>query len=166
MMVVVRWWTTTDSSPPRAADPAPCSPAPNPAPTAQCTSTSAAVPVSSPSVAHRLTPGLAVAWLLGMLVLSLCVAIQVLRFGVKLRGAVEIPGDAAALLNDCRREFGVSRRIELLETDAVRSPALFGLFRLRLLLPRGLASRFSRSELRYIFLHELAHVKRGDLWLN
>ncbi|HZI32602.1 MAG TPA: M56 family metallopeptidase, partial [Candidatus Binatia bacterium] len=27
-------------------------------------------------------------------------------------------------------------------------------------------AQFNQSELRYIFLHELAHVKRGDLWLN
>ena len=36
----------------------------------------------------------------------------------------------------------------------------------RLLLPRGMAAEFDRSELRYIFLHELAHVRRGDLWIN
>ena len=70
------------------------------------------------------------------------------------------------LLDHCRREFGLPRQIELLETDAVQSPALFGLFRLRLLLPRGFASQFAPCELRYIFLHEIAHVKRGDLWLN
>ncbi len=43
---------------------------------------------------------------------------------------------------------------------------LTGLLRLRLLLPRGIGGQFARRELRYIFLHELAHVKRGDLWLN
>src|ERR1022692_2967400 len=70
------------------------------------------------------------------------------------------------LLDDCRRELGVARRVELLETDAVTSPALFGFFELRLLLPRGLAEKFTPRELRYIFLHELAHVKRGDPWIN
>jgi len=48
----------------------------------------------------------------------------------------------------------------------VQSPALIGLRRLRLLLPRGIGAQFAGRELRYIFLHELAHVKRGDLWLN
>ncbi len=48
----------------------------------------------------------------------------------------------------------------------MQSPALFGCWRLRLLLPRGIGRQFARPELRYIFLHELAHVKRGDLWLN
>jgi bla regulator protein BlaR1 len=117
--------------------------------------------------ALSLASGLALLWLAGVLVLSGGVLIQLARFQVRLRRAVAPPPPhAAELLEACRREFAVTRRLTLLETDLVRSPALFGLFRLRLLLPRGLAGRFNATELRYIFLHELAHVKRGDLWLN
>ena len=114
-----------------------------------------------------LLPGLAALWLLGALVLGVYVLQQALRFQRHLARSVRPVEDAAlALLEDCRRELGVRRRVELLETDAVKSPALFGLFHLRLLLPTGLTARFSREQLRFIFLHELAHVKRGDLWLN
>ena len=114
-----------------------------------------------------LIPGLAGFWLLGAVILSGVVAVQVLRFNRKLARAMA-PADPLwqELLDECRREFGVVRRIELLETDAVQSPALFGLFRLRLLVPRGFGGQFAGRELRYIFLHEIAHVKRGDLWLN
>ena len=106
-------------------------------------------------------------WLAGVVILALCVVVQLLRFRRQLsRSAVAAHPALLALLEQCRREFAVSRRIDIIETDAVSSPALFGLFRLRLLLPRGLAGQFTRDELRYIFLHELAHVKRGDLWLN
>jgi beta-lactamase regulating signal transducer with metallopeptidase domain len=112
-------------------------------------------------------PGLAILWLAGVVVLGLMVAIQSLRFHRRLvRTAAPAGPELRRQLDDCRREFGVSRALELLETDAVRSPALFGLFRLRLLLPRGFGGQFAGRELRYIFLHELAHVKRGDLWLN
>lgn len=54
----------------------------------------------------------------------------------------------------------------LLETIEVSTPALHGLFSPRLLLPRGFTGRFSPAELRFVFLHELAHLKRRDLWLN
>jgi beta-lactamase regulating signal transducer with metallopeptidase domain len=109
----------------------------------------------------------AAVWLGGVLMLGVMVAIQTARFHRRLAEA-STPASPALreLLQDCQREFGIRRKIALLETDAVRSPALFGLWRLRLLLPPGTAGRFSTSELRYIFLHELAHVKRGDLWLN
>lgn len=114
-----------------------------------------------------LIPGLVGLWLAGVLGLTGVVAAQWIRFYRKLAQA-SAPADEnlQTLLDDCQREFGVSRKIELLETDAVQSPALFGLLRLRLLLPRGIGRQFAGRELRYIFLHEFAHVKRGDLWLN
>lgn len=114
-----------------------------------------------------LIPGLAGLWLAGILVLSGVVVVQLIRLYRKLaRTAAPADSHLQALLDDCRCEFGLTRRVKLLETDAVQSPALFGLLRLRLLLPRGFGGKFSGRELRYIFLHELAHVKRGDLWLN
>ncbi|MGA2869786.1 MAG: M56 family metallopeptidase, partial [Verrucomicrobiota bacterium] len=109
-------------------------------------------------------PGL---WLAGILILGGVVAIQMIRFHLKLvRDSAPVGRDLQELFAKCRREFPVSRRIELLETGAVQSPALYGLFRLRFLLPRGLGGQFENRELRYIFFHELAHVQRGDLWLN
>ena len=114
-----------------------------------------------------LVPGLTTLWLAGVLGLFGVVAVQFVRFQGKLAtGSRPAEASLRDLLEECRREFGMKRVVELLETDAVQSPALFGLWRLRLLLPPGLTTQFSRSELRYIFLHELAHVQRGDLWLN
>ena len=43
------------------------------------------------------------------------------------------------------------------------APALCGAFRPCLLLPEDLADRLSGRELELVFLHELAHLKRGDL---
>jgi tetratricopeptide (TPR) repeat protein len=48
----------------------------------------------------------------------------------------------------------------------VDSPALFGLFQARLLIPKRWKGRFSREEWRHIFLHECAHIRRLDLPLN
>ncbi|MGO8701657.1 MAG: M56 family metallopeptidase [Limisphaerales bacterium] len=76
--------------------------------------------------------------------------------------------DALALLANCRKELGVRTKVRLAETSAVKSPALCGLWRPMLLLPAGLTGQFSAAELRHVFLHEMAHVRRGDafvLWL-
>lgn len=122
---------------------------------------------SSASFRRFLLPGAALAWLAGAIGLSLCVLVQLSQFQRRLRRS-STPADPGLrqLLDSCRREFGVTRPIKLLETEAVISPALSGVLRLRLLLPKGLSASFDRTEMRYIFLHELAHVKRGDLWLN
>ena len=141
----------------------------------QISSASVAVhTLAAPAIPHHsldfddcILPGLAALWAAGALALSGCVVIQLLRFRKKLSGA-QVSSDSTLLelLRDCSRELKVSRKIELVETEAVTSPALCGLFKIRLLLPRGLAEKFSARELRHIFLHELAHVQRGDLWLN
>ena len=92
-----------------------------------------------------LVPGLTALWLAGVLGLLGLVAVQFVRFQRRL-GAGSRPADPALreLLEECRREFGMARTVNLLETDAVQSPALFGLWRLRLLLPPGLAGQFNR----------------------
>jgi len=67
------------------------------------------------------------------------------------------------LLEDCKRLIAVVTPVTLVETSAMESPTLFGFIRPRLLLPAGFTSRFTRQEMRHVFLHELAHIKRGDV---
>jgi len=106
-------------------------------------------------------------WFLVVLALIGVVTFQSIAFARRLRAARQ---HTPALLNDllaeCRQLMGIRRDVSLLETEAVTSPVLYGLFRHRILLPWGFANRFSPVELRHVLLHELAHVKRGDLWLN
>ncbi len=60
-------------------------------------------------------------------------------------------------------ELGLRRVPELRETESSGSPFVCGLRRALLVLPAGLASSLRPDELRQVLLHELAHVKRGDL---
>lgn len=57
-------------------------------------------------------------------------------------------------------------RLQVVESPDVPTPVLHGLVRPKLVLPAGFATRFSAEELRFIFLHELAHVKRRDIAMN
>ena len=71
-----------------------------------------------------------------------------------------------AVLEECARRMGVRRKPVIVESGDVTSPALFGLWRPRLILPAGFIHNFSTQELRFVFLHELAHLRRRDLALN
>ena len=114
-----------------------------------------------------LIPAIAGAWLLGVVVLASIVFAQTVRFSRKLRRSAQSQSAALApLLVASRQAMGLARAVELIETDAVSSPVLYGLFRLRILVPASFAERFTADELRHVLLHELAHAKRGDLWLN
>lgn len=68
------------------------------------------------------------------------------------------------LLEDCKGEMGIRTIVGLVITDKVRSPALFGFVRPRLLLPKQMIEALSQQELRYVFLHELGHLKRFDIY--
>jgi beta-lactamase regulating signal transducer with metallopeptidase domain len=71
-----------------------------------------------------------------------------------------------ALLRECRVVLGVGGGLTLAECPALATPALYGFWRPRLLLPAGFTDRFSAQEQRFILLHEVAHVRRRDILFN
>lgn len=106
-------------------------------------------------------------WLAGALLLTGYIVATSLRLAWRCRGLPALTNAATlAVLDECGRRLGVRGRLTVVECAEVASPALFGLFRPRLLLPPGFTRSFSPSELRFVFLHELAHLRRWDLPLN
>jgi len=74
-----------------------------------------------------------------------------------------------ALFRQCQQEFNIKQPIALLKSDKIKSPMLIGLWRPRILLPAGIEQRLNPTDLKHIFLHELAHYKRKDIlvaWLT
>ncbi|HVR37440.1 MAG TPA: M56 family metallopeptidase, partial [Methylomirabilota bacterium] len=110
---------------------------------------------------------LAMMWLGGLLLMSARLAGGYLWFASRLRRERQVEDPAVLeLFQQCRELMRVRTRVRLQETGAVETPGLFGLIRLRLLLPAGLIDRLSRAELRHVLLHELAHVRRRDVLVN
>jgi beta-lactamase regulating signal transducer with metallopeptidase domain/peroxiredoxin len=106
-------------------------------------------------------------WAVGAATLLLHLVFTSIRLARRISGAKPLADPAAQeVLRECRERLGVRGELALLESDAVTSPALHGFLRPRLLLPAGFTRRFSGDELRFVLLHELAHLKRRDLPLN
>jgi len=106
-------------------------------------------------------------WLAGVVALPSYLLITTQRLGRRVRRHRPLTNAAVLdLLEDCKQAMGVRTPLALVETPDVASPSLYGFIRPRLLLPAGLTQSFSLPELRYVFLHELGHVKRGDIPLN
>ena len=106
-------------------------------------------------------------WLSGAVVLLCYLRISSWRLGQTVRRHRPITDSAVLnLLEDCKQEMGVRTPLSLVELPVVSSPSLFGFIRPRLLLPEGLTHKFSPAELRYVFLHELGHIKRADILVN
>ncbi|MFA6240549.1 MAG: M56 family metallopeptidase [Candidatus Hydrogenedentales bacterium] len=74
-----------------------------------------------------------------------------------------------ALLAQCARKLGVRRPVRLLGLPATQKaggPAVIGVMRPTIVLPPAMAESWSVEDLEPILLHELAHVRRNDLFVN
>jgi len=110
---------------------------------------------------------LALVWLAGALGLLGLTWWVNYRFVRHVLSAPEITDPRIVQLSEtARRELGIRRSLRMIESAQVHSPAIMGLFRSTLILPKDVRARFDDDELRFIFLHEFAHLKRGDLFLQ
>jgi bla regulator protein BlaR1 len=106
-------------------------------------------------------------WLLGVLALGIYVAGGNLHlWWLVTRERPLTDQKVLDLLEDCKSEMGIRTILGVIITDKTKSPALFGFLRPRLLLPTGIIETLSLKELRHVFLHELAHLKRHDIYLG
>jgi beta-lactamase regulating signal transducer with metallopeptidase domain len=80
--------------------------------------------------------------------------------------AEEAGGALLSELDQCRQRLGLCRPVSLRLSPHAASPAVCGLWRPVILVPQTLAARLHGADLRAVLYHELAHVKRGDLWIN
>jgi len=61
----------------------------------------------------------------------------------------------------------MQRQVRLRVLPVVPAPAVYGLLRPAVLVPeRLIVHGFNQDELRAIFIHELTHIQRGDLWIK
>jgi len=105
-------------------------------------------------------------WLVGVLAFTALLA-QRLRFVRGLVAASTPAGNGlVGLLEQCRRQMGVRRPVGLRTLDTLPSPAVCGLWKPVILMPTLLVERLSPEGLQAALIHELAHIKRADLWIN
>lgn len=72
----------------------------------------------------------------------------------------------AQVVGDVAQSIGLRRVPSIRLSDVDCSPFVCGLIKPTLVLPRVLAELFCAGELRPVIVHELAHLKRGDLWFG
>jgi beta-lactamase regulating signal transducer with metallopeptidase domain len=105
-------------------------------------------------------------WAIGVLIFAGWVVQRLLFVRRLLAQGQPAPGEVLDTLDECRRQMGIRRNVGLRLLAGTFSPAVCGLLRPTILVPTVLLERLSPENLRAILIHELAHVRRGDLWLN
>jgi len=139
-------------------------------------STATPEPVSKPEtvilIAHnsiniRWTAWLAFTWLAGAI-------LMLARAGFKVAGAEKLrrscrPLDdprIETLLAETRRVLGIANHIRVGVTDKLTSPAVVGIMVPMLILPLALLTTLTPEQIRFVLLHELAHIRRRDYLAN
>ncbi|WP_447636726.1 M56 family metallopeptidase [Flavobacterium microcysteis] len=67
---------------------------------------------------------------------------------------------------DLSKKLNIKKQIVLLESQLVKVPSVTGFFKPIILIPVGLLSNLPQDQIEAILLHELAHIKRRDYFIN
>ncbi|MFC8770729.1 M56 family metallopeptidase [Bacillus cereus] len=106
-------------------------------------------------------------WLAGVIILCFATIIMNKRllFYIK-RQPVISDERISKIFESCKKSMSVKRDIPLLLAGKIASPTVFGFLRSRVLLSSAHMKVLEEKQLRYIFHHELAHIKRRDVGVN
>jgi beta-lactamase regulating signal transducer with metallopeptidase domain/regulation of enolase protein 1 (concanavalin A-like superfamily) len=105
-------------------------------------------------------------WLVGVILFLVWLTVrfrQLRRAHCRDAETADFPLWFTGTLADVASKLKLRRLPKIVRSRCVACPAVFGVFRPVLLVPAAEMKRFSRKETEHILLHELAHIKRGDL---
>ena len=135
---------------------------PVPAPTISPSSESSSVVVAQ----NRWQAWLLFGWLGTAAVFIVWTLYRAARF---VRGlvAAEVENEGLqSLANDISESLGLRKPPRLLITSWSVGPAVIGLLRPMIVVPKFIVDRSTREEMKPILAHELIHIRRGDLWVG
>jgi beta-lactamase regulating signal transducer with metallopeptidase domain len=119
--------------------------------------------------AQGLAPGSALCftWFCGLLILGGLAVWRYFHWRLIIRDARKVSDTRLLeILQNVRREVGIRRAVTLASVAQLGSPAVFGVWHFRLLLPETSLKFLSHHEWRLVFLHEMTHIRNYDTVLN
>ena len=107
-------------------------------------------------------------WITGMTAFSLLLIMKTVRLRNWHRehNDASLPSWFHALLMDTSKKLDLGTLPAIVFSPEATSPAVYGLFKPVLLLPARYFDNLDKEQAEHVLLHELAHLKRGDLYLN
>lgn len=130
----------------------------------------ASLPVADVSMTQAPLPSQplwGVVWLIGVAGILLTGTVAYMRMLWRFkRSSTPVPDALLQAIAALAREIGLRRPPRVTMARAIRSPAVAGLLRPTLLLPANMEEMLTPHEVRLVLIHELTHIKRGDLPLN
>jgi len=110
---------------------------------------------------------ISIIWLTGAIVILLYILIINTRFLFRINKQPQCrEGDILRRFDECKGKMDVRGNIPIIFERNLKTPSLYGLIKPKLLIPYEIINNLSEDERRYVFLHELAHLKRKDNLIN
>jgi beta-lactamase regulating signal transducer with metallopeptidase domain len=124
------------------------------------------VNVVAPVPLDRLLPSAVIAWLAGVLLLSIrlmvaCAGVERLK-----RATRSVDATVVARVQSLAHRFSIDRPVRVFESTLVRVPTVVGYLRPVILLPASVITGLAPVYLDAVLAHELAHVRRHDYLVN
>ncbi len=110
-----------------------------------------------------------VIWLAGTLTLGIWLLVRLHALAgphTNRAAAASLPQSFYNQMAGCAERLGLWRIPRVVVVRKLTTPAVFGVFRPVLLMPKGYLRKLSRKDTEHMLLHELAHIKRGDLHMH
>jgi bla regulator protein BlaR1 len=120
--------------------------------------------VDTMSSAKNILPFL---WISGVFIIGAVTLINNILFFTRINKDTSMKDQSVlAILDECKSLLKVSKNISLIKTNLVKSPCVTNLFNPIILIPEYSLDKSNLIHLKYILLHELAHVRRKDILIN
>lgn len=109
----------------------------------------------------------ALIWIAGVLAILLyIISVNILLF-IRLKKYPQCENkDVIEVFENSRSKLKVASRISIIHDSNLKSPAVYGLIRPKILISEDIIQRLTPEELNFVFLHEITHIKRKDLLVN
>lgn len=111
-------------------------------------------------------PWLAAMWLAGVAGFGLRLLVSFAGVAWLAYSARDLPADLARIAKRVARRLGLAAAGDVFLSDRVTQAAAIGFLRPLVLLPAAWATQLDAATLEAVIAHELAHVRRWDLWVN
>lgn len=70
------------------------------------------------------------------------------------------------IFEEILRKNNIKRKVKIIESDLVGTPSIYGVINPKIIMPKDLEKKLSKEELKYVFLHEITHLKNGHTLIS
>ncbi|MEM6765690.1 MAG: M56 family metallopeptidase [Bacteroidota bacterium] len=112
-------------------------------------------------------PIISFGWYIGVFIMSIYTLVGFFYlYKLKTRDILLPDAKWKALFEEFTAKMGVFKEVEFLLTEKLQEPVTFYLLRPVVLVPLSVCTGMNPKQVEVLVLHELAHIRRNDFWVN